>query len=131
MPMTILSARQWSATRSPWGALVFWLWLGSFVFGLAANDGFHAATCPEQVLFKWAARAGHNAVSVQHDMSHSDAADVDCAACALAGVALWLMAVGVPLVVQLRFAPLEKRLIHAKPTFSPALSIARAPPARS
>lgn len=124
--MTTLSARVWKANRSFGRALVFWLWLSSFVFGFAASDCFHSATCPEQALLKWAGHASHT--GVQGGTFHVVGADIECSACALASVALAIVILSAQVLILLCIALLSRPLPRLNPKFLPALPIARGPP---
>lgn len=81
----LLSARDWKLRFVPWHALVFWVWMASFVFSFAANDAFHAPDCPDQMALQ-CARANPNAPVTPALWQNSDLAasshHLDCAACA-------------------------------------------------
>ena len=120
----MISARHWRERRAFWHALVFWAWLASFVFGFAASDLFHTATCPDQLALHSAAQPTGSQFSAPHALS----VDVECASSllqligqsVLVATALWVL----PLMAMLVAARLLP--IHA---LSRALvCVARGPP---
>lgn len=112
----MMSARHWKDRRPFWQALIFWVWLASFVFGFAASDLFHAANCPDQ----WALRASSHGASVaQLSHAHASQLDVSCPTCLLQ-----LGAQGILALALIFSAPLFAARFRARPR--PVYTIARA-----
>lgn len=123
--MTLLSARHWTATKSSWRALVFCLWLVSFVSAFALGDCLHTATCPDQGALKWATHSTH---TFAHSSAHIVTADIECAASALQNVDWAFFAVIGTTVVFLTFTLFQGRFLFTLSKFVPILPIARGPP---
>ena len=94
----MISARHWRARRNFGLALIFWVWLASFVFGFAASDAFHTPQCSEQL----ALRAAHDGgPTFSSSASHAFSLDTDCPTSLLQ-----LMSQGLVAIVSLLPAPL-------------------------
>ncbi len=141
----MMSAREWRSGRAFWCALVFWVWLASFVFGFAASDLLHTANCPEQL----ALRAAHNremAPNATHsaapDAAHEAAAtsqlsvwhafhvDASCPTCLLQVGAQGILGVAMPLSVPLLVAAFFARSHYSHRIARARMIGARGPPAR-
>ena len=102
----MISARHWRERRNFGLALIFWVWLASFVFGFAASDAFHTASCPEQLALR-AARDGGPTIAPA-SAAHAFALDLDCPTCLLQ-----LGAQGILIIALLLVAPFAVAFIYA------------------
>lgn len=126
----MMSAGHWKERRAFWHALVFWVWLTSFVFGFAASDILHSARCPERLALQNAGHSSSAHFSTSHfSTSHAIDVDIECATCALQlaglGILAQLSTFAAPLFLTVALAALAS--LYA--SLCALVSCARGPPA--
>ena len=123
----MMSARCWRERRTFWPALVFWLWLSSFVFGFAASDALHSPNCPEQLALRAASHSHmtHEASALQMSALHVDAS---CPMCLLQGGAQGILLLALIWVVPLSGAPIFAAFRATCAVARPLIYGARGPP---
>ena len=122
-----MSAHRWNANRISWRALVFWVWLASFVFGFAASDLFHPANCPEQMALR---ASGHDTGAPRAQASHSHALQLDtlCPTCLLQLDAQGILALTLVLLAPLFIALIGLSAHSSHVAARTLITSARGPP---